>query len=209
MLPWWTGYLQLLVGNGLLLLALLAGGGILCIAGGFRLGLLGLLLAIFAGLRRVSLLVNLALDCLAVGTLNIRMRGSDTGKFFLVPATFRGLDLIASFVDNASLSFVFGLELDLTLKSLDLLRIQQVAILIAVLDLLLLGEDTVLLILNGSSGNFGFILLVNRRGGLVGLNLVGWSGRNHRFADGGSLTNSILVILYAIELALTLSGSTL
>lgn len=55
----------------------------------------------------------------------------------------RAINLIPLFIDKASSSFVSGLEADFTFQSLDLLVIEEVAVLISVLDLFFAGEYVV------------------------------------------------------------------
>lgn len=145
----------------------------------FSLGLFSLLLTILAGshILRSSGTFVLALNGLAVDTLNVGVRRSHTSQV-LVPALSRLLDFIALFINNACLGFVLGLELNLALKSFDLLRVKEVAILITVLNLLLLSNDSVLNLglirSRGGSRDDGLFLFLGDRGLiLLRLNVLG------------------------------------
>jgi predicted alpha-1,6-mannanase (GH76 family) len=104
------------------------------------------------------------------------VRRSNTSEV-LVPALSRLLNFVALLINNACLGLVLGLELNLALKSLDLLRVEKVTILVTVLDLLLLGNDSVLNLglirSRRSSRDDSLFLLLGDRGLLLGLNALG------------------------------------
>jgi hypothetical protein len=119
----------------------------------------------------------LALNGLAVDTLDVGVRRSNTSEV-LIPALNRLLDFVALLINNTCLGFILGLELNLALKSLDLLRVEKVAILVTILHLLLLSNNSVLNLglirSRGSSRDDSLFLLLGDRGLLLlGLNVLG------------------------------------
>lgn len=106
-----------------------------------RLGLLlfGLLLTVLAldHLFGRDGLILLELLGAALGALDIRVRRGHT----LVGHLGRRLNLLTRGVDDARPGLVPCLELDLPFEGLHLLGVQQIAILIPVLDLLLAADD--------------------------------------------------------------------
>ncbi|KAI6763636.1 hypothetical protein HG531_013024 [Fusarium graminearum] len=119
---------------------------LLVLAGRLGLGLLSLLLAVLTGssILRSGSVLDIALDSLAVNAFNIRVRGGNTGAEVLVPTLSGLLDFIALLINNTRLCFILGLELNLALESLHLLRVKEVTILVAILDLFLLSNNTML-----------------------------------------------------------------
>lgn len=82
-------------------------------------------------LRLLLLLLLLLLQLLQLLDVQIRMRLDPGGQE----------DLVALGVDDAGARLVARLELDLALERLDLLLVQEVAVLVAVLDVLLLADQ--------------------------------------------------------------------
>ncbi len=118
-----------------------------------RLGdtLLGLFLAGLA-LRRLRdhrrgiLAAVVLLLRLLVGTLDVRVRWRDTACRLFFPLLDNGrADLVPGGVDDARPRLILSLELDLALERLDLLLVEQVPVLVAVLDPLLLRHHLVAL----------------------------------------------------------------
>ncbi len=124
--------LQLIADSGL----------ILSLACGLGLPLLLLLLAIAAGsnllLRRGYVSIRSSGNhSLLVHALDIRVGRRNTGDHLFGMAG----NLIAVLINNTDAGLVLGLELDLAFQGLDLLRIEKVTVLVAVLDGLLLRND--------------------------------------------------------------------
>ncbi len=71
-------------------------------------------------------------------TFDVGMRRGDR---VLWPSTLRLRDLIAIGINNAGACLVPGLELNLALESLDLLLVQEVAVLVTILNALLAREN--------------------------------------------------------------------
>lgn len=92
-------------------------------------------------LRRWHRLVPLSLGSLRVDTLNIRVRGCNTSLGQDVGIN-NLLNLFAGIIDHACACLVTCLKLNLALEFLDLLRVEDIAILVAVLDALLSLDET-------------------------------------------------------------------
>jgi hypothetical protein len=152
---------------------------LLVLAGGLGLGLLSLLLTILAGgdILRGGSFFDIALHSLAVDTFNIRVRRGNTSTEVLVPTLGGLLHIVALLINNACLCFILSLELNLALEGLHLLGVKEVTILVAILDLLFLSNNTMLhmgLVRGGrGSGNDSFLLLLNHRDLLFRLFLLG------------------------------------
>ena len=98
--------------------------------------------------RRSSIIINASrrsitntatTDRLLIDALNIRMRRRNTGSTG-GPELLRVGNLIPELVDDSSPSLVFCLEFNFTLQGFHLLLVEEVAVRIAVLDLLLLDD---------------------------------------------------------------------
>lgn len=119
-------------------LQLILDSGVLGLARRLGLGLLGFLLTV-AACRNLFDLGIILLDRFFVHSFNIRVRRSDT---LVACLFFLRRNLMSLGVDDASSGFVASLEFDFALESLDLLFIQQIAVLVAVLDTFLFTKDT-------------------------------------------------------------------
>lgn len=142
-----------------------------------------------AGLRRDSVGFVLAERVLRVGVPSLCVRARDA-KPIAIYNTF--VDLIAFVVDEAGTGLVAGGEGDLAFHFLDLVVIEKVAVLVAVLDLLL-GDSAFRLELLFARSEVNILLRVfsnwRRRadGGLRGCGSTG----------GDNLVTSILSVLFS------------
>jgi hypothetical protein len=107
-----------------------------------------LLLALDALLRARDRLIRHKALSLLINALDVRvrrrhafLRASSRAFWVLLPAAGGLRNLVAVRVDKARARLVAGLELDLALQLLDLLLVEEIAILVAVLDAFLPGQD--------------------------------------------------------------------
>jgi hypothetical protein len=159
---------------------------LLILAGRLGLSLLSLLLTILTGgsILRSGSFFDSALDSFAVDTFDIRVGRGNAGTDVLIPTLGGLLNFVALLINNAGLCFILGLELNLALEGLHLLRVKKVAILVAILNLFLLSNNTMfyMLVRSGrSTGNDSFLLLLDNRDLVLELFLLGcWGCWDHR-----------------------------
>jgi hypothetical protein len=163
---------------------------LLVLAGRLGLDLLSLLLAILAGsgVLRSGRFFDVALDSLTVDTFNIRVRRGNTGTEVLVPTFGWFFNFVSLLIDDAGFSFILSLKLNLALEGLHLLGVKKVTVLVAIFNLLLLGNHPVLHMglvrSRRGSRNDSFLLLLSHGSLLLRLFLFDCcSCGNHRGAN--------------------------
>lgn len=125
----------------MVVLQFVADGCFLAFAGGLGSGSLGFLLAVTAGGCVLGGFGVLVLDGFLVYAVDVGVRRSYAGAHVGGPSAFWDGEFVALFVDDAGSRLVLGLEFHFALELLDLLFVEEVAVLVAVLNPLLLAEN--------------------------------------------------------------------
>lgn len=158
---------------------------------------------LLAGLALGRLLRDLGSTFLAILLLRLLVRALDVGVGRCDAATtfsnVRTDDLIPGGVNDARPRLVLGLELDLALERLNLLLVEQVAVLVAVLDALLLGEELLALLVDelgcARDGLVWSLLVLDCRWLLCHWLVDGWL-----LGGGGGLTSGDINVVVRVVL---------